>query len=98
MDELVYVSDMDSHDLIYMNKKALRTYGFHSLEDIVGKKCHEALRHCPALCTMCNNHELRPRHFREWQHYNPILERQIIIKDTMINEDGKSLLSMHHAP
>lgn len=89
MDELVYVSDMDNHDLIYMNKKALRTYGFHSLDEIVGKKCHEVLRHCPTPCSMCNNHELRSGYFREWQHYNPILERQIIIKDTLINEDGK---------
>lgn len=31
MDELVYVSDMDNYDLIYMNQKALRIYGFHSL-------------------------------------------------------------------
>ncbi|MDE5893528.1 MAG: diguanylate cyclase [Acetatifactor sp.] len=89
MDELVYVSDMDSYDLIYMNKKALRTYGFHSLEDIVGKKCHEVIRQCSAPCLACNNHELRQGYFREWWHYNPILERQVMFKDTMVEEDGK---------
>lgn len=37
MEELVYVTDMDSHDLVYMNKKALQTYGFHSLDEIASK-------------------------------------------------------------
>ncbi|MDE6639696.1 MAG: diguanylate cyclase [Acetatifactor sp.] len=83
MDELVYVSDMDNYDLIYMNKKALQTYGFHSLEDISGKKYHEIIRHCSAPCSACNDHELRPGYFREWQ------ERQVLFKDTLIEEDGK---------
>ena len=89
MDELVYISDMDNYDLIYMNKKALRTYGFHSLEEIVGKKCYEVIRHCSVPCSMCNHHELRPGYFREWCHYDPTLGRQMMFKDTMIKEDGK---------
>lgn len=89
MDELVYVSDMDNHDLIYMNKKALQTYGFHSLEEIVGKKCYEVIRHYSTPCSMCNNHELRPGYFREWRHYNPILERQVMFKDTLVEDNGK---------
>ena len=89
MDELVYVSDMDNHDLIYMNKKALQTYGFHSLEEIVGKKCYEVIRHYSTPCSMCNNHELRPGSFREWWHYNPILERQVMFKDTLVEDNGK---------
>lgn len=89
MDELVYVSDIDTYDLIYMNKKALQTYGFHSLDDIVGKKCHEVIRNCPVPCTRCNNHELMQGHFNEWWYYNPMLRRQIMFKDTIIKEDGK---------
>ncbi|MDE6713890.1 MAG: diguanylate cyclase [Lachnospiraceae bacterium] len=90
MDELVYVSDMDNHDLIYMNQKALRTYGFHSLEEIVGKKCHEVIRHCSTPCSLCNNHELKPGCFKEWRQDNPLLEQQVMFKDTMIQEDGKN--------
>lgn len=89
MDELVYVSDMDSYELIYMNQKALRTYGFHSLEEIAGKKCYEVLQNCSAPCPMCNNHELRQGYFKEWGYYNPILERQVMLKATRIEEDGK---------
>ena len=28
MDECMYVADIDTHELIYMNKKALNIYGF----------------------------------------------------------------------
>lgn len=89
MDELVYVSDMDNYDLIYMNQKALQTCGFQSLEEIASKKCYEVIRHCSSPCSMCNNHELKPGHFREGWRYNPVLERQVMCKDTMVKEDGK---------
>lgn len=89
MDELVYISDVDNYDLIYMNKKALRTYGFHSPEEIIGKKCYEVIQNCSAPCSMCNNHKLRQGYFKEWKYYDPILERQVMLKDTIIEEDGK---------
>lgn len=89
MDELVYVSDIDSYELIYMNQKALRMYGVQSLSDIAGKKCYEILQNCSTPCSMCNNQELRQGYFKEGWHYSPILERQVMLKDTIIEEDGK---------
>ena len=41
MNELVYVSDMDTYELLYMNKKAREMYGFKVMEDLAGRKCHE---------------------------------------------------------
>ena len=48
MNECVYASDIDTDELVYMNKKALRMYGIHSLDEIAGKKCYEVLQHCSA--------------------------------------------------
>lgn len=89
MDELVYVADINSHELIYMNQKTLRTYGFHSLEEIAHKKCYEVLQNCSTPCSMCNNHKLKQGSFMEWWYYNPLLERQVMLKDTIVVEDGK---------
>ncbi len=89
MDELVYVSDINSYELIYMNKKALLTYGFSSLEEIAGKKCYEVIRNGSAPCSMCNNHDLKQGTFNEGWYYNPILERQVMLKATIINEGGR---------
>ena len=89
MNELVYVSDINSYELIYMNKKALQTYGFRSPEEIVGKKCYEVIRNCSIPCSMCNNQELRQGYFKEGWYYNPTLERQVMLKATIINENGR---------
>lgn len=89
MGELVYVSDMDSYDLVYMNQKALQTYGFHSLEEIEHLKCYEVLQNCSSPCSMCNSRELRQGYFKEGWYYNPILKRRVMFKNTVIEEDGK---------
>lgn len=89
IDELVYVTDMEQQKMIYMNKKALETYGIKSLDEVVGKKCYEVLQKCSTTCAMCNSAELRPGYFKEWKYYNPILDRHFLMKDTMVILDGK---------
>lgn len=88
MDEIVYVADMDTYELVYLNRKGLDTYGLASLDDIRGRKCHDVLQHASAPCTICTNNELRQGHFREWQYYNPVINRHFMLKDTMI-VDGR---------
>lgn len=89
MNELVYVSDMDKYEIIYMNKKALDTYGFNSSEDIHGKKCYEVLHGNSTPCSICNNCELEEGGFIEWRYYNPLLGKHFALKDTMVCEDGR---------
>ncbi len=89
MDEYVYASDIDSHELIYMNKKLLEKHGFHSLEEIAGKKCYEVLQNCSEPCAICDNRELAEGSFKEWGYYNPIIGRHLVLKDTMIVDDGR---------
>lgn len=88
LNEFVYVSDMDSHELIYMNKKALNQFGFCSCEELKGKKCYEVIQNCSAPCAICNNHLLTPGDFKEWQFFNPVLKKQVMIKDTVVVEDS----------
>lgn len=89
LDEYVYVADAETHELIYMNKKTLKTYGFQSPEEITGLKCYEILQGNSMPCTICNNEHLRPGYFKEWEYYNPLLKREFHIKDTLVEEDGK---------
>ncbi len=44
MNEYLYVSDMDTDELVYMNRKTMHTYGVHSMEEVKGKKCYEVLQ------------------------------------------------------
>ena len=91
LDEYVYVSDPETGELVYMNKKALRTYGFHSNEEIVGLKCYEILQGNSVPCSFCTNEQLRSGYFKEWQYYNPILKTDFHVKDTLVEEDGRKL-------
>ena len=89
LNDVVYVSDMDSHELIYMNKRALDLFGLSSLEELAGKKCYEFLHGSNFPCAICNNDALEEKQFQEWKYYNPILNRHYILKDTMIMDDGR---------
>lgn len=75
LDEYVYVSDPETNQLVYMNQKALKSYGFQSKEEIVGLKCYEVLQGNSAPCSICNNEQLRPGYFKEWEYYNPVVKR-----------------------
>lgn len=91
MNELVYVADADTYEFIYMNRKALSICGLTSLEQTKGKKCYEVLQNASAPCEICNNRELVPGQFKEWRYYNPIYDRHAIVKDTVIERDGRRL-------
>lgn len=91
MNELVYVADVDTYEFIYMNKRALSICGLTSLEQTRGKKCYEVLQNASAPCEICNNRELVPGQFKEWRYYNPVYNRHTLVKDTLIELDGKRL-------
>lgn len=89
MNEIVYVSDIDTYEIIYMNRKALEVYGCDFAEKIIGKPCYKALRGADAPCAVCNNRELQPNYFKEWQYYNYILDKHLHLKDTLVLDEGR---------
>jgi len=53
MDSVVYVADMESHEILFVNKYITDLFG-----DIKGKKCYSALQGKTAPCEFCTNHLL----------------------------------------
>lgn len=86
---LVYVSDMDSHEIVYMNRKALEIYHLSSVDDVKEKKCHEVLFGNCAPCAVCSNAKLEEGEFLEWEYFNPMLNRHFHLMDTMTIENGR---------
>lgn len=89
LDELVYMTDMDTDDLIYLNRIGLEKYGFKSIDDLRGKKCYDILQKNHTPCSFCTNGELVPWEYTEWKIYNPIIKRHFMLKDTMITDGQK---------
>ncbi len=88
MDEYVYATDIDTHEIVYMNQKTLNIYGLKSLEQAKGKKCYELLQQTSIPCGMCNDDRLTVGKFEEWRHYNPVIDRYLMIKDTLIEDSA----------
>ena len=89
LNEIVYVADMDSHELVYMNRLARELYGLQSMEEIKGKKCHEVISDSSSPCAACNNKRLEPGCFLEEACYRPVIGKKLLLKNTVLEADGR---------
>ena len=87
MQEYVYAADVETYDLVYMNRKALEVYGMHEIDEIKGKKCYEVLQRASKPCSTCNNSCLCEGKFIENQYYNEILDKYVILKETLVRDE-----------
>lgn len=86
--ELVYITDMETNELVYINKKGLEVYQL-SKEEALGRPCYEVLQNNEKPCTMCNNALLYPGKYMKWSCYNPVIGKHLLLQDTMFIEDGR---------
>ena len=89
MNEIVYVIDIDNHELIYMNRKAREIYGYPDAKDYRHKKCFTMLQGLPSPCASCTNRYLEAGKFYEWTFYNPMLKKTFSLKDTLVEHEGR---------
>ena len=89
MNEAVYASDVDTYELLYLNKAARDLFQFKDESDYKGKNCYEILQQCSSPCAMCTNNRLKPDEFYEWSRFNPLVRRSYLLKDTMVIDDGR---------
>ena len=50
LNEYVYATDIETNELVYMNRKTLAAYELKSLEEIKGRKCYEVLQKSSIPC------------------------------------------------
>jgi diguanylate cyclase (GGDEF)-like protein len=89
IDEIVYVADMETYELVYMNRKAMEMFGVASKEDYSGRLCYDVLQSHSSPCYFCNNERLCQGKFIEWEYENHILKQKFMLKDTLVVEDGR---------
>lgn len=88
LDELVYVSEPDTYRLVYMNQYLRDVLGYTE-QNYQGKSCYQVLQGRDTPCPFCTNHKLREGEFISWVYNNPILQRRLLVKDTLVRRDGK---------
>ena len=89
LDEMVYVTDIETHELVYMNRHLRKALGYRSHEEYVGRKCHQVLQGLETPCVFCTDDQLREGEFVSWTHKNPVLNKRFLVKDTLTCIDKK---------
>ncbi|MCI7263255.1 MAG: sensor domain-containing diguanylate cyclase [Clostridiaceae bacterium] len=88
MREIVYVSDLDTDEVIYLNRWGRDLLGYPTQESLAGVHCYELFHENSKPCAFCPNRTLKPGEFYEWKHYSQLLGKTLAIKDTVVEEDG----------
>lgn len=87
--EMVYVSDLETDMLVYMNANLRNVLGYQSREEYAGKKCYNVLQGYDSQCPFCNKAKLEPGKCLTWARENFILNRKFLAKDSMVCQEGK---------
>ena len=79
IDATIYVADMESHEILFMNKYMIESFG----RDVTGEICWDVFRGESEPCPHCNNDQLidengKPAGVCIWQDKNPITEKWYI--------------------
>lgn len=91
IDAMVHVVDMETHEILFMNKKLKEVFG----QDLTGKPCYQVFRGKETPCNDCTNDKLqdtngKPSGIVPWQDNNPIITRCYVNHDRTIRwTDGK---------
>lgn len=86
MDEIVYVSDVETYELYYLNVTGRRITGVY---DYKGCKCYKVLQGRDKPCEFCTNTKLCKDKFFIWERENKFLGKHFILKDKLIPWKGK---------
>ncbi|MCM8758220.1 MAG: diguanylate cyclase [Candidatus Omnitrophica bacterium] len=73
LDELIYVVDPETHEILYVNPVLKRTFG-----DVIGKKCYRVFQNLDAPCTFCTNKYIfgpKARRVYIWEFQNKVNKR-----------------------
>ncbi len=88
-DSIVYVSNLENYDLLYLNGTGKQAVGILSDKEMIGKKCYAVLQGNKEPCSFCTNHLLSKDSYYEWTYYNKILDKTFLLKDKLIYFNSK---------
>ncbi|MDC0700751.1 diguanylate cyclase, partial [Blautia wexlerae] len=86
LSELMYVADLETHDLLFFNEAGLRNF---ALDSYKGKKCYQVLRGRDTPCETCKSHVSPDGDTYTWEDTNPVTGRHYVLKDREILWEGR---------
>ncbi len=86
---MVYISDVETHEIVFMNRSLREYLGYTEADRYAGEKCHKILQDSELPCSFCNNQSLEPGKFTVWAHENPVMKQRFVVKDTVVLCEGR---------
>ena len=91
-DDIIYLSDPETYEIVYMNNAARRICGISTDQSVAPmKKCHELFQGQISPCHFCNTPLLTTENYYHWEFSSAILEKQFLSKAKLIEVDGRLL-------
>ena len=82
--EIVYISDCETHKILYINKSGKDVFG-----DCVGKDCREVIY--GNRNDFCRENEASTDGFTTWQYENQLTGRTYNVREKIIDVNGKKV-------
>jgi signal transduction histidine kinase len=98
IDADVYVADMDTYEILFMNRHIIDTFK----QDLTGQICWRVFRNESGPCDFCTNHKLlnaagQPGDVQIWEAQNPITKRWYVNYDRAIHWDKGHIVKLQVA-
>lgn len=87
--DIVYVADIKTYELLYINNAARRILGNPPDEKWLYQPCYQVIQNRDMPCPFCTNHLLTHDAFYTWEFYNPVLKKYFSLKDKLLEVDGR---------
>ncbi|MGP1441374.1 MAG: sensor domain-containing diguanylate cyclase [Anaerovoracaceae bacterium] len=87
--EIVYISDIETKELVYINEIGRKTFGIYSEADYKNRKCYEVLYGFDLPCSTCDMEILTEDEFLSYISYNTKLKKYFRLKNTIMEIDNR---------
>ncbi len=86
---LYYISDIETYELYCFYSKDMGLLTIPNSNSWAGQKCYKVLQGKDSPCEFCNNSRLEIGKTVEWKYYNPILKKDFLLQDTLVELNGR---------
>ena len=86
IDEIIYISDLDTDELLYLNRAGRLQFG----EAVAGVKCYQHFHGATKRCAFCRNGQMQKGQGEQytWVSENPDMGN-VLLHDSVIDYDGR---------
>ncbi len=89
LDALCYMSDIETYDLLYLNKLCKDSFNIKTESEYLGKKCYKLLQGKSEPCEFCTNNYLKEGEPYRWEHYNKEIGKVYSLVDYVVDVAGR---------